>query len=310
MVAGFIQLRKSKTIGCFYANESNIARILSFKVVREIKFDFWGQLERKSELDSDVRFVRAEHPQERLVLKMTPTVLYGIKIASRWASVLLSLVVAFIVSATVAGAADCRSSPDTKVDWSGCYKRQLMLGGSNLRDANLYDADLSFTDLSNANLQSADLEKATLIRTLLAGAKADGAKFERIEAYRAEMSRISAVDASFVNAEMQRVNLKAANLAGADFTKAELGRVNFEKAILTGAKFNLANMSRVSLNNARLDGGVDFGEAFMFRTRIEGVDLSTAKGLKQDQVDLACGDSQTRLPLGLTAPSDWPCQPD
>jgi uncharacterized protein YjbI with pentapeptide repeats len=251
-----------------------------------------------------------KHPQERLVLRMAPTVSHGIKIASRRAMVLLLLMVSSFVSVDLVLAADCRSSPDTKVDWSGCYKRQLMLGGSNLRDANLYDSDLSFTDLSNANLQSADLEKATLIRTLLAGSKADGAKFDRIEAYRSEMSRMSAVDATFVSAEMQRVSLRGANLAGADFTKAELGRVNFEKAILTGVKFTLANMSRVSLNNARVDGGVDFDEAFMFRTRIEGVDLSTAKGLKQDQVDLACGDSKTRLPLGLTAPSDWPCQSD
>lgn len=252
--------------------------------------------------------VRMMHAQEGLVLRMICRLLQRMKTASRRALVLMLLVALSPLSVVLAHAGDCRSSPDSKVDWSGCYKRQLMLGGSNLQNSNLYDADLSFTDLSNANLQSADLEKATLIRTLLAGSKADGARFDRIEAYRSEMSHMSAVDATFVSAEMQRVSLRGANLAGADFTKAELGRVNFEKAILTGSKFKLANMSRVNLNNARLDGTVDFDEAFMFRTRIEGVDLSTAKGLKQDQVDLACGDSKTRLPAGLVPSPDWPCQ--
>jgi hypothetical protein len=67
-------------------------------------------------------------------------------------------------------------------------------------------------------------------------------------------------------------------------------------------------MSRVNLANARVDGSVDFEEAFMFRTRIVGVDLSSAKGLKQDQIDLTCGDSNTKLPPGLKPSPDWPCQ--
>ncbi|MVA25943.1 pentapeptide repeat-containing protein [Agrobacterium vitis] len=233
-----------------------------------------------------------------------------VKNTARLASCLFSLVVVSMLGTSVAQAADCRSGPASKVDWSECRKRQLMLGGSDLRAANLYDADLSFTDLSNSSLQAADLEKATLIRASFAGANADGAKFDRIESYRAEMSAMSGVDATFISAEMQRVNLAGANLAGADFTKAELSRVNFEKSILMGAKFTLANLSRASFNFARLDGGVDFEDAFLFRTRIEGVDLSTAKGLKQEQVNLACGDAKTKLPAGLTNPSDWPCPAD
>lgn len=213
-------------------------------------------------------------------------------------------------SPVIAHASDCSSGPVSKVDWSECRKRQLMLGGSDLSGANLYDADLSFTDLSNSRLKGADLEKATLIRASLANSNADGAKFDRIESYRAEMSNLSAVDASFISAEMQRVNLGGANLAGADFTKAELSRVNFEKSILMGAKFSLANLSRASLVGARLDGGVNLDEAFLFRTRIEGADLSTATGLKQEQINLACGDAKTKLPPGLTNPSDWPCPAD
>ncbi|MGG7519356.1 pentapeptide repeat-containing protein [Allorhizobium undicola] len=207
-------------------------------------------------------------------------------------------------------AGDCSTGPTAKVDWSECRKRQLMLGGSQLDNANLYDADLSATDLSNSSLRESNLEKATLIRASLANARAEGARFDRIEAYRAEMGRLAADGASFVAAEMQRVNLAGASLVTADFTKAELGRANFDKADISGARFRLANLSRAVLNNAVVKQPIAFEEAFMFRTRIEGVDLSSATGLEQDQINLACGDSRTRLPPGLNAPSNWPCPAD
>ncbi|NEK55267.1 pentapeptide repeat-containing protein, partial [Rhizobium leguminosarum] len=47
--------------------------------------------------------------------------------------------------------------------------------------------------------------------------------------------------------------------------------------------------------------------AFMFLTHIEGLDLSAATGLEQAQIDLACGDASTKLPVGLSAPTTWPC---
>jgi hypothetical protein len=46
----------------------------------------------------------------------------------------------------------------------------------------------------------------------------------------------------------------------------------------------------------------------MFVTRVEGLDLSTATGLTQAQVDVACGDDKTKLPAKLTVPKSWPCK--
>jgi hypothetical protein len=40
------------------------------------------------------------------------------------------------------------------------------------------------------------------------------------------------------------------------------------------------------------------------------VDLSQAHDLTQVQVDMACGNDQTKLPAGLTMPSHWPCAED
>ncbi|MQW88807.1 pentapeptide repeat-containing protein [Sinorhizobium saheli] len=215
-------------------------------------------------------------------------------------------VTAFAGSA--ADAADCKSSSRPETDWHDCNKRQLMLGGSDLQGSNLVNTDFTMTDLRGADLTSADLEKATLVRASLAGAQANKANFTRVEAYRGNFSAISAENASFVSAELQRTNFTGARLTGADFEKAELGRADFTRAVLTGTRFSMANLSRAHLSGAVFEGPIGFDRAFLFLTRIEGLDLSAATGLTQEQVDLACGDAATKLPAGLSTPAKWPCQ--
>lgn len=211
------------------------------------------------------------------------------------------------VTALPAAAADCNATPASELDWSGCSKTSLMLSSSQLDKANLKSADLSLTDLSGSDLSGANLEKARLLRTWLAGATAKGTVFARIEAYRASFKDIKAEGASFVGAELQRADFTGADLTRADFEKAELSRVVFDKAVLTGARFSLTNLSRARLSGATFDGPIDFSKAFLFLTRIEGLDLSAATGLTQDQVALSCGNAETKLPPGLTIPETWPC---
>lgn len=207
-------------------------------------------------------------------------------------------------------AADCGATAAPGLDWSDCSKRNIMIPGSELEGAKLYSTDFAVTDLSNSNLKSADLEKATLVRASLAGARADKANFSKVEAYRSNFAGISAEGANFANAELQRANFGDAKLTGANFEKAELGRADFDKAVLTGVRFSLANLSRADLSQATFGGPLVFDHAFMYLTRIEGLDLSAAQGLEQAQIDLACGDANTKLPAGLKAPAGWPCPPD
>lgn len=221
---------------------------------------------------------------------------------------LLSILALTISSPAMA--AYCDSTPEPGLDWSECTKKNLMLTSSELEGANLAGADFSLTDLSDSNLASANLEKATLVRAWLAGAKAEKANFAHVEAYRSSFANIVANGASFVGAELQRTDMSGAQLTGADFSKAELGRVNFKGAVLTGAKFSVANLSRANFNGATFEGPIDFEEAFMFLTHIEGVDLSAATGLHQTQIDLSCGDEKTKLPEGLKTPTTWPCASD
>ncbi|MDL2401023.1 pentapeptide repeat-containing protein [Rhizobium mayense] len=225
----------------------------------------------------------------------------------------LALVVAILLASGAhdrVQAADCGDVARPGLNWSECSKTNIMLQGSDLHGANLAGVHFDSTDLSNANLTLANLEKATLVRTWLKNARAEAANFSRIEAYRSDFTNILATGARFVSAELQRAEFGGAQLANADFQKAELGRADFEKAVLTGVNFSLANLSRATLSGATIKGPVAFDGAFMFLTRIEGLDLSAATGLTQQQISLACGDKSTVLPAGLKMPEGWPCPPD
>nr|WP_205909116.1 pentapeptide repeat-containing protein [Neorhizobium lilium] len=206
-----------------------------------------------------------------------------------------------------AHAGDCRSTPSAGVDWSRCAKKNLMLTSSDFSKANLVEADLSATDLRDSDFTGANLSKAKLARAWLGGARAEKANFEKVEGYRTGFQKMDAEGASFGAAELQRANFQGANLKGVSFEKAELSRVIFDQAILTGTSFNSANLARADLTKAVFEGPLDFSNAFLSLTRVEGVDLSSSIGIEQHQLDMACGDDKTKLPPGLNAPQSWPC---
>ena len=211
-------------------------------------------------------------------------------------------------SGHLAAASDCRSAAAPSIDWQGCDKNRLMLGGSDLKEAKLAEADFSATDLRGSNLVGANLEKAKLLRAGLAGSTATGARFARVEAYRTDFSEIKADDATFESAELQRSNFSDAQLSNANFTKADLGRSQFDGAEIGGSRFSLANLSRADFRGATFSKPVDFDRAFFFLTRIEGAVLAASTGLVQWQIDMACGDDKTMLPAALKKPANWPCK--
>lgn len=212
------------------------------------------------------------------------------------------------MSALPASAADCKAMAAASVDWQGCNKSSLVLGSSALDGALLAETDFSYTDLRSSTLTGANLEKAKLIRSSLAGSTVDKANLNRIEGYRTVFTGMSAKGATFVSGELQRADFTGSDLTGADFQKAELGRAKFEGATITGVRFSHANLSRAELEGAVFQGPLDFTGAFLFLTRLGGLDLSQATGLQQAQVEQACGTADTKLPQGLTAPAGWPCK--
>lgn len=229
---------------------------------------------------------------------------------NRYAARVIAVGAVLLGSAVAATAADCRSDAEPQRDWSGCNRGNIVISNANLEKADLRGTDFGLSDLSGTVLTGANLEGSKLGRTSLAGALADGANFAGAEGYRSNLSGLSGKTAVFRGAEFQRSSFANAVLNGANFEKAELARVDFAGASLGDNGFAFANLARASFKTAKIEGPLDLSGAYLFLTRIEGADLSAAKGLTQPQIDLACGDTATKLPSGLAPPASWPCKFD
>ncbi len=221
-----------------------------------------------------------------------------------------AIVLASWTGMTVSAQASCSSSPSDGVNWADCRKRNLILEGATLTNANLSGADLTSTDLRGSKLDGANLEKATLLRTYMNGSTITGANFTKSVGYRTHFDGADLSDTNLEKSEMQRADFRNTNLTNTNFSKAELGRANFDNAIVENVNFEFANLARADFRTTKLSGQNDFTGSFLFLTRFEGQDISQAKGLVQSQIDIACGDEKTVLPEGLGPSANWPCEDD
>jgi len=154
-------------------------------------------------------------------------------------------------------------------DLSGADLTQANIKNAELAGANLSGADLKGADLSNANLNQAKLIGATLIGTLLSRTRLSGADL---------------TGARLIGAHLPDAFLPDANLRKAFFFHADL-----QRADLSGANLTNASLANADLSGANLSGA-----------NLSGADLSDAQNLTQTQLDKACGDVDTTLPMGLT----------
>jgi len=92
---------------------------------------------------------------------------------------------------------------------------------------------------------------------------------------------------------LRRVRLSDAELVSANFSGADLRRAN-----LSGANLGKANLSDADLEEAILSNATLLNTIFA-ETKLEGANLSGAKGLNQDQLETACGNKETILPENL-----------
>ena len=119
---------------------------------------------------------------------------------------------------------------------------------------------------------------------------------------RIKKGEINCRNCDLSGADLSRECVKHGDLTGAKFdnTKAQymcMSFANFTGASFRNADLTGANLGHSNLKNANLKG------AKLNITNIRGADLSTATGLTQAQIDLACGDAETKLPPGLKANS-------
>jgi uncharacterized protein YjbI with pentapeptide repeats len=100
-------------------------------------------------------------------------------------------------------------------------------------------------------------------------------------------------------ADLTNQCVKGGNLTGADFDHARLVLMCMSYADFKGATFRGADLSGANLAHAVLDGA-DVTGAQMTITSIKGTNLTRVRGLTQTQLDAACGDTDTKVPAGMT----------
>lgn len=124
--------------------------------------------------------------------------------------------------------------------------------------------------------------------------------------YRVQGNNVTMPRAVLEDATLTEAHLSNAKLADANLSRANLSRAIFSDTDFKGATFNDANLTSAQFRsgqfqNARFDGTI-LVDAQLENANFSGANLFTAQGLKQAQLDVACGDERTRLPVGLSLP--------
>ncbi len=123
--------------------------------------------------------------------------------------------------------------------------------------------------------------------------------FVEIERNRASMPMLNLADlkdATFIGTDLSGAFLSATDLSGAFFNDADLSGAIFRHTDLRNAVLRQVNLR-----------GADLSAANLSRADVSGADL-TRTNLTQEQIDVARGDLDTRLPEGLTRPEHWTTQ--
>jgi len=206
--------------------------------------------------------------------------------------------------------AACGDEAGENVNWEGCRKRNLVLTGSNMKQANFKGTNFSSTDMRDSEFDNSDFQKAVLLRVFFDRSSAVNANFEKAIVYRVNFKETNLENAIFQKSEMLRANFTGANLVSANFSKAEAGRSVFTNAMLGNNDFSYASLARADFRDANINGPLNFEGAYLYQTKLGGVNLSHATGLQQWQIDMTCGDEKTILPEGVKRPQSWSCDED
>ena len=203
--------------------------------------------------------------------------------------------------------AACTDAPGRGIDWTECRKTSVMMNGMDLADSNFEKANLSSSDIRGARLIGSNFSKANLVRASLAGVNASNANFSGVVASRTDFSGGIFKNSNFFKAEITRADFSGAVLTNSNLSKGQFSRVNFTDASFDNVNLDFTSLARSDLRGVMFKGPVSMEGTFLFRARLEGVDLNNISGLENWQLELACGDDATVVPSGLSRPGAWPC---
>lgn len=117
--------------------------------------------------------------------------------------------------------------------------------------------------------------------------------------YNADLSK-----ASLRRADLSDSHLMGCVLEGADLTGARLASTKLYDTDLTGATLVDVELSGGRLRDCVLDG-VKLSGALLHGTDLRGADLRGVRDLTHEQVKVALGNAQTKLPEGIVRPGRW-----
>jgi len=203
--------------------------------------------------------------------------------------------------------AACGDSAVSGVNWQDCRKRNLIMTDFDFTEANFSRSDLSSSDLRRTNLTKAVFFKANLVRASFKGSTAIEANFIGVTASRTDFSESDLSNSNFEKSEIIRSDFSGSNLSNSNMTKSDLLRAEFTGANLSGVDFSYSSLARADFRGAKLDENILLRDTYLYRTRLEGVDVSNLSGIEQWQINMSCGDSDTKLPDGISIPAAWPC---
>ena len=140
--------------------------------------------------------------------------------------------------------AGCQDAPGPRVNWTGCTRNLLMLGGDDLTEGVFSRANLASTDFRRANLARAKFDEAELSSARFENADLSGADLSKVVGWKANFARANLDHANLSAADLSRALFVEAKLAGANVRKAEVNRADFIRADLTGADLSKAEVAR------------------------------------------------------------------
>lgn len=214
---------------------------------------------------------------------------------------------AMSVSVPTNAEAACGDSAGPGVNWENCRKKSLIVSGTDFTEAKFNKTDLSSSDLRDTTLNQASFDKANLVRASLKGSSALNANFTGVTASRTDFSEMNLTGTNFEKSEIIRSNFTKSIIENVDMSKSDLFRADFSNTNLSTVDFSFSSLARADFRGATFTGVTSVKNAFLYRTHFEGVDISVFTDLNQWQIDLACGDDDTKLPQGVERPTSWPC---
>jgi uncharacterized protein YjbI with pentapeptide repeats len=180
--------------------------------------------------------------------------------------------------------------PESKRHWPPAPPDKeaiLNILGGKVRDGILGKDFLSFqgATLQGAKMYGLDFSECSFMYTNLSGVRAAHAKLEEA----------NLAFALLIGADLREANLKNSILTGAKMIGADLKKADLSNSILEGTDLERAILTGANLENAKLQ-----------HANLSGANLSDVKGLTQDQLNDAHGDSKTTIPPGLELPTRKP----